>query len=214
MNWWLKWRQLNLPNQLTLLRIAAVPILLAALLSERLWGHCAALLIFIAAAITDYWDGKIARERHLETNFGRIMDPLADKLLMATVFICFVQMDLAPAWMVVLIIGREFLITGLRTLAAAQGRVLAATASGKNKTISQIAAVILILTINAVVGILQAWMPPWEQTVRSWGGLGAVLAGFARYAPYWAMFIVAVLSLQSGMDFMWKNRKLWQEPAA
>lgn len=214
MNLWMRWRRLNLPNQLTLARIAAVPVLMAVLLSERLWGQYAALLLFIAAAITDYWDGKIARARNLETNFGRIMDPLADKLLMATVFICFVQMGLAPAWMVVLIIGREFLITGLRTLAAAQGRVLAATASGKNKTISQIVAVILILTISVVVGTLQACMPPWDQTVRSWGGAGAALVGFARHAPYWAMFIVAVLSLQSGMDFLWKNRRLWQEPTA
>ncbi|MEW6516686.1 MAG: CDP-diacylglycerol--glycerol-3-phosphate 3-phosphatidyltransferase [candidate division FCPU426 bacterium] len=214
MSWWTRWQRLNLPNRLTLARIAAVPLLMVALLSERLWGQYAALLIFIVAAITDYWDGKIARERKLETNFGRIMDPLADKLLMATVFICFVQMDLAPAWMVILIIGREFAITGLRVLAAVQGRVIAASQAGKHKTISQIVAVILILTVNVVVASLQAWMPPWEQTVLAWGAVGRVLRGFAQHAPYWAMFVVALLSLYSGVEYLEKNKELWQEHSA
>ncbi|MBN1594750.1 CDP-diacylglycerol--glycerol-3-phosphate 3-phosphatidyltransferase [candidate division FCPU426 bacterium] len=205
---------MNLPNKLTLARIAIIPALLGCLLSENVWGHYAALLVFISAAITDYWDGKIARERNLVTNFGRIMDPLADKLLMASAFICFVQMNLATAWMVVLIIGREFAITGLRVLAAVQGQVITASVSGKHKTISQIVAVILILTVNAVVSSLQTWLPPWETTLASLGGVGKVLVLFVQYAPYWAMFVVAILSLYSGIEYLYKNREFFREPGA
>ena len=110
--------------------MAAVPVLMVCILADTLAGAYLALLIFAAAALTDYWDGRLAREHNLVTNFGRIMDPLADKLLMASAFISFVQLGLAPAWMVILIIGREFAITGMRVLAAVQGRVIAASASG------------------------------------------------------------------------------------
>jgi len=209
---WQRFMSMNLPNRLTMARIAAVPVFMSCLLSENIWGQYLALLVFIAAAVTDYWDGKIAREQNLVTNFGRIMDPLADKLLMATAFISFVQMGFAPAWMVILIIGREFAITGLRVLAAVQGRVIAASASGKHKTVSQVVAVILILVVNAVVNSLQTWIPPWEATLKSLGRVGDILVLFAYYAPYGAMFIVAVLSLYSGVEYLIKNRELLQEP--
>ncbi len=200
---------MNLPNKLTMARILAVPLLMISLLYGTLWGKYLALIVFVVAAITDYWDGRLARERNLVTNFGRVMDPLADKLLMATAFICFVQMGFAPAWMVVLIIGREFAITGLRVLAAVQGRVIAASAAGKHKTITQIVAVILILVLNAAQASLQAWVPLWEQTLG-----GNIFRLFAAYAPYWSMFIVAVLSLYSGLEYLVKNRELWQEHGA
>ena len=212
MSIWQRFMSMNLPNRLTMARIAAVPVFMSCLLSENIWGQYLALLVFIAAAVTDYWDGKIAREQNLVTNFGRIMDPLADKLLMATAFISFVQMGFAPAWMVILIIGREFAITGLRVLAAVQGRVIAASASGKHKTVSQVVAVILILVVNAVVNSLQTWIPPWEATLKSLGRVGDILVLFAYYAPYGAMFIVAVLSLYSGVEYLIKNRELLQEP--
>lgn len=214
MNTWQSFRKMNLPNKLTMIRILAVPLLMISLLSEIVWGQYLALLVFIVAAITDYWDGRLARERNLVTNFGRIMDPLADKLLMATAFICFVQMGYAPAWMVVLIIGREFAITGLRVLAAVQGQVIAASSAGKHKTITQIVAVLLILILNAAQASLQAWLPPWEETLLSWGTPGQFLRLFAIYAPYWSMFYVAVLSLYSGLEYLVKNRKIWQEPDA
>jgi CDP-diacylglycerol--glycerol-3-phosphate 3-phosphatidyltransferase len=211
-NLWQQLWRLNLPNRLTLSRVAAVPILMACLLSETLWGQYAALLVFILAALTDYWDGRLARKHGWVTNFGRIMDPLADKLLMATVFICFVQLGFAPAWMVILIIGREFAITGLRILAAAQGRVIAASASGKHKTVSQIVAVIVILVLNAVVCTLRAWSPPWEYALVSLGPAGVVLLHVIDYAPYTCMFVAAVLSLYSGVEYLVKNRELFRDP--
>ncbi len=214
MNGWQRFRNLNLPNQLTLSRILAVPVLMVCLLSEEVWGAFSALLLFILAALTDYWDGKLARQRNLVTNFGRIMDPLADKLLMATVFISFVQLGYAPAWMVILIIGREFAITGLRILAAAEGRVIAASPAGKHKTISQIVAVLLILSLNATVHSLEAWAPPWEASLLSLGSAGRVLVWLIDYAPYISMFVVAVLSLYSGLEYLLKNRELFQDPQA
>jgi CDP-diacylglycerol--glycerol-3-phosphate 3-phosphatidyltransferase len=210
-NLWQLWQRLNFPNKLTLSRILAVPLLMLCLLLETVWSDYAALLIFIAAALTDYWDGKLARRRRLVTNFGRIMDPLADKLLMATVFISFVQLGYAPAWMVILIIGREFAITGLRVLAAAQGRVIAASPSGKHKTVSQIVAVLLILVVNALVSSLRTWAPPWEYALMTLGSWGEGILYVVYYAPYASMFVAAVLSLYSGLEYLIQNRQLFQE---
>jgi CDP-diacylglycerol---glycerol-3-phosphate 3-phosphatidyltransferase len=213
-NAWEFFAHMNLPNRLTFLRILAVPLLMACLLWENVWGAALALLVFIGAALTDYWDGKLARERNLVTNFGRIMDPLADKLLMATAFICFVQMGYAPAWMVILIIGREFAITGLRILGAAQGRIIAASDSGKHKTVSQIVAVLLILTINILVCGLRAWAPPWEYALITLGWRGEVLLYTIYYAPYAGMLTSALLSLYSGVEYLVANRELFREPAS
>jgi len=210
-NLWRSITQLNLPNKLTLARIVAAPVMMAGLLSISVWGQYLALLVFIAAALTDYWDGKIARKYNLETNFGRIMDPLADKLLMATAFVCFVQLGWARAWMVILIIGREFAITGLRVLAAAQGRVIAASKSGKNKTISQIVAVLVILVTNAVVSTLQTWLPPWEVTLENLGWSGRFLIVLADHLPYWSMVVAAILSLYSGVEYLLANKELFQD---
>lgn len=195
-------------------RIAAMPLLVGCLLSETVWGQYLALFIFGAAALTDYWDGRLAREHNLVTNFGKIMDPLADKLLMATVFISFVQLGYAPAWMVILIIGREFAITGLRVLAAAEGRVISSSQSGKHKTISQIVAVLIILVVNVVVSSLRAWAPPWEYALLSIGFWGEIILYLIYYLPYAGMFVAAGLSLYSGLDYLVKNRELFRDPPA
>jgi CDP-diacylglycerol---glycerol-3-phosphate 3-phosphatidyltransferase len=213
-NFWERFKKLNLPNKLTLGRIAAAPVLVVCLLSETVWGQYLALLVFIAAALTDYWDGRLARERNLVTNFGKIMDPLADKLLMATVFISFVELGYAPAWMVILIIGREFAITGMRVLAAMEGRDISASTSGKHKTISQIVAVLIILVVNVIVSSLRAWAPPWEYALMSLGVTGQILLYLAYYLPYAGMFVAAVLSLYSGLDYLLKNRELFRDPPA
>jgi CDP-diacylglycerol---glycerol-3-phosphate 3-phosphatidyltransferase len=213
-NPWTFFVRMNLPNRLTFLRILAAPLLMVCLLSENFWGEVLALLLFIGAALTDYWDGKLARELKLVTNFGRIMDPLADKLLITTLFICFVQLGYAPAWMVVLIIGREFAITGLRVLAAAQGRIISASVSGKHKTITQIVAVLVILTINVLVSALRTWAPPWEYALMTLGAWGEALLFTVYYAPYASMLTAALLSLYSGIEYLVVNRELFREPAA
>lgn len=213
MNPWAFFVRMNLPNRLTFLRILIAPLIMLCLLTETFWGGALALLLFITASLTDYWDGKLARRLKLVTNLGQIMDPLADKLLMAFTFICFVQLGYAPAWMVGLIIGREFAITGLRVLAAAQGRIISASPSGKHKTISQIVAVLVILTINVLIGALNTWAPPWEYSLMTLGVGGEAALFIVYYAPYAGMLTAALLSLYSGVEYLVVNRELFREPA-
>ena len=138
---------MNLPNKLTIARIIAVPFFIAAYYLE--W-HLVAFLIFIAASFTDMLDGKIARKYNLVTNFGKIMDPLADKILVYSALCLFIESGLIKAWMLILILAREFIIAGMRTVAASEGRVLAAGMSGKIKTVLQMFAVIAYLLALSV----------------------------------------------------------------
>ena len=133
---------MNLPNKLTIARMIAVPFFIAA----YLFGYFpAALVIFIVASVTDYFDGKIARSQNLVTNFGKIMDPLADKILVYSALCLFIESDIIRAWMLILILAREFIVAGMRTVAASEGTVLAAGMSGKIKTVLQMVSVILFL---------------------------------------------------------------------
>ena len=136
---------MNLPNKLTLGRIFAIPVFIVLLLMGY---RVAATVIFILAAFTDMLDGKIARKYDLVTNFGKLMDPLADKLLTMSAFLCLVELGQVPAWMVIVILGREFIITGMRQVAAAEGIVIAAGWSGKIKTVLQMVAIPLLLLNN------------------------------------------------------------------
>lgn len=121
-------------------------------------GMFIALVIFIVASLTDWIDGYLARKLHLVTNLGKFMDPLADKLLMTAGFVAFVQLGLAPAWIVILILAREFAVTGLRTVAASEGVVIAAGSSGKIKTTIQIITIIvLFLNINTYLNSVMLW---------------------------------------------------------
>ncbi|MDD3349399.1 MAG: CDP-diacylglycerol--glycerol-3-phosphate 3-phosphatidyltransferase [Eubacteriales bacterium] len=133
---------MNLPNQLTMLRILLIPVFVV-LLMLGYWYSSA--IIFIIASATDALDGHIARKNNLITNFGKIMDPLADKLLVTAAFICLVELGTIPGWMVIVILAREFLITGLRAVAAGEGIIIAAGNSGKLKTVLQMTALSLIL---------------------------------------------------------------------
>lgn len=125
---------MNLPNKLTVLRMAMVPFFVGALLWQELpHRYLVALLLFVAASYTDHLDGKIARSRNLITNFGKFMDPLADKILVISALICFVSLDLINPWWVLVIVAREFLVTSLRLVAADEGVVIAANKWGKAK---------------------------------------------------------------------------------
>ena len=137
---------MNLPNKLTVSRMGLTVAFLAAMFARFPFSNTVALVFFVTASITDWMDGSIARSRKLITNFGILMDPLADKILICSAFIAFVDRGYMPAWMVVVIVARELAITGLRTLAASKQIVLAAEGYGKNKTISQITAIISALT--------------------------------------------------------------------
>lgn len=133
----------NLPNSLTLFRIFLVPLLVVVLLTK--YSNRLGLAIFLVAAVTDFFDGYFARRMKKITRLGALLDPIADKLLISAAFISLVELGVAKAWMVVLIIGREFAISGLRSIAAQQGVTIAASPLGKTKTISQVVAIALLI---------------------------------------------------------------------
>lgn len=138
---------MNLPNKLTLFRVILIPFFVFFLLAPYFhgYGNYIAVAIFIIASITDFLDGKIARKYHLVTNFGKFMDPLADKLLVSSALICLIELSLIPAWIVIVIIAREFIISGFRLIAADNGVVIAASYWGKFKTASQMVMVIVLI---------------------------------------------------------------------
>jgi CDP-diacylglycerol---glycerol-3-phosphate 3-phosphatidyltransferase len=193
---------MNLPNKLTVSRFVLTVAFLLILFSGVRFHETAALTFFIAAGITDWMDGEIARRRNLVTNFGILMDPLADKIMVCSAFIAFVGLGWMPAWMVVVIVSRELAITGLRLLAASKNVVLAAEGYGKHKTISQIVAIISILVLAAY---------------QDWGALGTTVFGFAPVGskPWvdWfadaAKWVAVVLTLVSGCLYLWRNRSIY-----
>jgi CDP-diacylglycerol--glycerol-3-phosphate 3-phosphatidyltransferase len=138
---------MNLANKLTFLRIIISFVFMGLLYSDNLFLRIAALFLFIIAMLTDFFDGMIARQRGMITNLGKLLDPLADKILVTVAFISFVELALVPAWMVVLIISREFCVTGLRLIASSKGKIIAAYNVGKHKTVSQMVVIVLILIV-------------------------------------------------------------------
>jgi CDP-diacylglycerol--glycerol-3-phosphate 3-phosphatidyltransferase len=156
-----------------------------------------ALLIFIVACWTDYYDGKLAFKLNVVSDFGKLMDPIADKILIVAAFLSFVQMQIIPAWMVVIIILREFLITGLRLFALGKGKVIAASKQAKHKTVSQMVTIFFILGFLILKEILIKFSF-WNQT----------LAASFQLLIYISMFITVILTVISGMAYFWQNRKL------
>ncbi len=151
---------MNLPNKITVSRIFLIPLFLIVLTINFDWGEInignntlpvtqlVGSIIFIIASLTDWLDGYIARKYNLITNMGKFLDPLADKLLVSAAFIMLIELQIAPAWIIIVIISREFAITGFRLVASGEGVVLAASSMGKLKTVSQILAVILLMLNN------------------------------------------------------------------
>ncbi len=151
---------MNLPNKLTVARILLVPFFVAALLIDFPLNNLVALALFGAASLTDMFDGKIARKHGLITDFGKFADPLADKILVISALLCFVQLGLCDCVAVIIVLFREFVVTSIRLIAAAKGKVIAANMWGKVKTVTQIVAIVCVLAM---------------QTVLDLGGLGVQL---------------------------------------
>ena len=138
--------EMNLPNKLTILRVIMIPFFVVCLLLDKgMSTQIAALILFAAASFTDYLDCHIARKNNLVTNFGKFMDPLADKLLVCSALICLIQLERIPAWVVIIIIAREFIISGVRLIASDNGVVIAASYWGKSKTVSQMFMIMLLI---------------------------------------------------------------------
>jgi CDP-diacylglycerol--glycerol-3-phosphate 3-phosphatidyltransferase len=189
---------MNLPNQLTVGRFFITVVFVALLSTDWRFANTAGLLLFAIASVTDYLDGEIARRRNLVTDFGKLMDPLADKIMMAAAFILLVPQEAFPAWVAIAIISREFLITGLRLLAASKGVVLPAEKLGKHKTIWQIVMVLYFFLLLSLKEMQSAdWFfigTPW---VYAWKVGGPILIG-----------VVLILTILSGCGYVRKNWKL------
>lgn len=184
---------MSLPNRLTIARLLMVPVFVVLLSYDHPACYAVAYVVFVAATLTDYYDGKIARERNLITNFGKLLDPVADKVLLTGAFVMLMRIsDLrVPAWTVVVIIGREFLITGARSLAASDGVVIAANVWGKTKAIVQMTYVLVFLFLVVVKFFVAKWQP-------------AALATFSTillYTSYWAIVLVALFTVYTGIQF-------------
>ena len=147
---------MNLPNKLTIFRVILIPVFIIALMSGIIpepANRYVGVVIFCVASFTDYLDGHIARKYNLVTNFGKFMDPLADKLLVSSALICMIELGSLPAWIVIIIISREFIITGFRLIAAEGGLVIAASWWGKIKTVTQMLMIILVLLgVGGIIG--------------------------------------------------------------
>jgi CDP-diacylglycerol--glycerol-3-phosphate 3-phosphatidyltransferase len=205
---------MNLPNRLTLLRIILIPVILLFLLWGELglverspkslglvcFGRYMALILFLVASVTDWLDGKIARERKLVTNFGKLMDPLADKLLIMALYVAFVELNYFPAWVVVVILAREFAVTGLRQLALEQGRVIQADRWGKNKTIAQIVTAIAVLTALCIRDTMR-WRHIWADHVL----LRREMEWWMNATITLLMASVVVFTVMSGVRYLSKN---------
>ena len=194
---------MNVPNQLTISRFVLTLAFLVAVFVEFPLHVTVSLLLFSAASLTDYFDGRIARRDKLITNFGILMDPLADKVLVCSAFIAFVESThLNPgapvkvaAWMVIIIVARELAITGMRLLAASKKTVLAADNLGKLKTVFQIVTIIALLITDAT----NEWSPWLQNVFQPW------VPGFAQLA----LWVTVVLTAVSGLIYLWRNRALY-----
>ncbi len=176
---------MNLPNQLTIFRVILIPAFIVLLMS----GHnYYATAVFCIASFTDFLDGYIARKNNLVTNFGKIMDPLADKLLVMAAFVCMVELSMVASWTVIVILAREFTITALRTVAASEGIVIAAGNSGKLKTVFQMVSIILLLLEREIV-------PYW---------LGI------SYVADFVYGIAVALTIVSGVEYIIKNKAVFK----
>jgi len=182
---------LNLPNSLTLLRIFLVPILVVILLTKfegkELWG----VAVFLLAAVTDLLDGWLARRRGEVTTLGKLLDPVADKLLVSAAFISLVEEGLAPAWMVVIIIGREFAVMGLRSVASTQHITIAASFWGKYKMVSQVIAIVLLIFGEH----------PW--------GPAALIGNKVKTLGIVALWVVVILAVLSALDYFLKFSRVY-----
>jgi CDP-diacylglycerol---glycerol-3-phosphate 3-phosphatidyltransferase len=197
---------MNLPNKLTVSRIGIACFMAVFLTFPSIpWGKTMALLLFVVASLTDYWDGRLARRMNRVTAFGQLMDPLADKILVCAAFVGFVAVrQIVPAWVVITIISREFLVTGLRLLAVREGRIVEAGRLGKHKTAWQIAVIVAIMT---GLSVREDWLPLFHpnDTVDL---LISAYNCYFDYITYGLSLLAATLTVVSGAAYLRQNRDL------
>ena len=179
---------MNLPNKLTLLRVCMIPFFVVFARMNAFWAQCVAVAIYGLACLTDLFDGRIARSRNLVTNFGKFMDPIADKLLVMSALVVLTAQGRMPDWVCILMLAREFLVSGFRLVAVENGVVIAAGPLGKLKTVFQMAATIALMLLVPVDGFALL------------GQAGVVVANVL-------MYIALALTVVSGADYILRNRE-------
>jgi CDP-diacylglycerol---glycerol-3-phosphate 3-phosphatidyltransferase len=189
--------RMTISNKLTIFRIFLAFVLMYLLFTKGIIAKSLALIVFVTASYTDYLDGFLAKKRKEVTNFGKLMDPIADKILTLAAFLAFVEMELIPAWMVVVIILRELTITGLRLMALTRGEIMESEPGGKQKTVSQIVSIFTILVFvifkEAGVRTFQFWDPTFEY--------------WYKQIIFILMLITVALTIISGASYLIKNKK-------
>ncbi|MBI4778470.1 CDP-diacylglycerol--glycerol-3-phosphate 3-phosphatidyltransferase [Candidatus Desantisbacteria bacterium] len=190
---------MNLANKLTLARVFMVPVFAYFLFLNNLLGNCCSLLIFILAAITDWYDGKIARDKNMVSTLGKFADPLADKMIVSAAFISFVGIPVLhiPAWIVILIICREFAVTGLRLIAVSVGVVIHASDGGKIKTVLQMGTIIAILLLLCLRGYMECMTDCLRLAIE--------------WLPLFLMLIVAAITTWTGIEYLMKHKGILDE---
>lgn len=192
---------MNLPNKLTLARIVMVPLYMVFLIWDFPFHYAAALLVFIIASLTDYFDGKIARERHLITNLGKFLDPIADKMLTTAAFLVFLGLGYIDVWSVMLIMTREFMVTSVRLMAAGGGTVVAASFSGKLKTVAQYIAIITMMVALQWQEICSMWLTSLPEPAYT---VPILLSKIL-------ISVSVVLTVVSGVQYFWQFRRYFTE---
>lgn len=188
---------MNLPNKLTISRIILTFIFIFFVTQEGLAPMVIACIIFLLASLTDFYDGYLAKRHNMVSDFGKLMDPIADKFLILSAFMAFVWMQAVEIWMVVLILGREIIITSFRIFALTKGKVLAAERGGKHKTVSQMVAIFSILGFIVFKEFLTT-ISRWSEGIEIWWRAGINVL----------MLITVSLTLISGISYIWSNRRL------
>ena len=187
---------MNWANRLTLSRLVLTVLFVGALNSSWQYARTAALVIFLVAGLTDFVDGEIARRYGFVTNFGKLMDPLVDKIMVAAAFISLVPLKAVPAWAATTVVARDFLITGLRMMASSKGKILPAEMLGKQKTSWQVVTVIFFLALLSLSELRYASeRSTWW--LRAWNQAGPVLVG-----------ITVALTIFSALAYAWRHREL------
>jgi len=188
---------MNIANKLTISRIILTFVFMFFLFGHGLLAKALSLAIFLFAALSDFLDGRIAHTKNMVTDFGKLMDPIADKILVLAAFTAFVQMQLIDAWMFLIIVSREILITSLRLFSLNKGKVLSAAKAGKHKTASQMAVIFYILGFIVLKEVMLSyftWNPSWEKLFRN--------------SVYIFMLLTVGITLYSGLHYLWENRKV------
>jgi CDP-diacylglycerol--glycerol-3-phosphate 3-phosphatidyltransferase len=205
---------MNLANKLTIARICVIPFFILLMEIGGFYNSALALVIFCAAAITDMLDGQIARRNKTVTSLGIFLDPIADKLLISAAFIYFVDIPILgiAAWMVIIIITREFIITGLRSIAAARNVMIPADKSGKFKTLSQVIVIIVTMGILIAHEAFFEFAGLTPDVLRLYDfGFYTRLSLIIEKMPFWATLVAVILTVYSGLSYILKYRKLFSE---